>query len=76
MILLNEYLFFWNALLLIFCYYVGIGWFYGAARFWREVEKMVGPSRFKVPIIFVWKYVGPVISLVSKVLSSSQSFLR
>ena len=64
MILMNHYLYFWNVLLLIFCYYLGFGWLYGAEKFWKEIEKMNGPSLFKRPIIFLWKFLGPLISLV------------
>ena len=62
--LINHYVFFWNLLLMATFSFIGVGWLYGAERYWIELEKMIGPCRSKGAISFVWKFAGPVMGLV------------
>ena len=47
------------------CQFIAIGWCYGAERHFDEIYKMIGYTRMKPVITFVWKFYGPVMTLVS-----------
>ncbi|CAK8673315.1 unnamed protein product [Clavelina lepadiformis] len=55
----------WSLFFISACECIAIGWVYGADRHWDEINRMIGPSKIRPLIIFMWKYVTPILCLVS-----------
>ena len=55
----------WSLFFIAACECIAIGWVYGADRHWDEINRMIGPSKIRPLIIFIWKYVGPILCMVS-----------
>ncbi|XP_076824914.1 sodium- and chloride-dependent GABA transporter 1-like [Clavelina lepadiformis] len=54
----------WSLFFIAACECIAIGWVYGAHRHWDEINRMIGPSKIRPVIIFIWKYVGPILCVL------------
>ncbi|XP_076822055.1 sodium- and chloride-dependent GABA transporter 2-like [Clavelina lepadiformis] len=57
----------WCLFFIAACEFVAVGWVYGASHYWKQINRMIGPSKLQPVVTFIWKFFGPSICLAVSV---------